>query len=228
MIYGCIYFTPRQPTFNIAIFGNLHRHLQGGNLYDLSTMLLTVAISSILYDTERCSRCINTEAPFQFSQFTLCHPFCPSTHSLSPPPPTHTTQRTVPPELCNVPLMPNTLAQGGGGYCKHSCFKGPGSREQAAWLPFRTPRGVAQSTRMTTLHPSAPASRMAQARQPRLRREISAFQPLSAHSALTRISMSLPNCRLLVSECMFCSVVPLAPFSRSRSLFLPFRSGDDP
>lgn len=81
---------------------------------------------------------------------------------------------------------------------------------------------------MTTLHPSAPASRMAHARHPRLRREISAFQPLSAHSALTRISISLPNCRLLVSECMFCSVVPLALFSRSRSLFLPFRSGDVP
>lgn len=40
--------------------------------------------------------------------------------------------------------------------------------------------------------------------------------------------MSLPNCRLLVSECMFCSVVPLALFSRSRSLFLPLRSGDVP
>lgn len=40
--------------------------------------------------------------------------------------------------------------------------------------------------------------------------------------------MSLPNCRLRVSECMFCSVVPLALFSRSLSLFLPFRSGDIP
>lgn len=40
--------------------------------------------------------------------------------------------------------------------------------------------------------------------------------------------MSLPNCRRLVSECMFCSVVPLALFSRSLSLFLPFRSGDVP
>lgn len=40
--------------------------------------------------------------------------------------------------------------------------------------------------------------------------------------------MSLPNCRLLVSECMFCSVVPFPVFSRSRSLFLPLRSGDVP
>lgn len=40
--------------------------------------------------------------------------------------------------------------------------------------------------------------------------------------------MSLPNCRLLVSECMFCSVVPLALFSLSRSLFFPFLSGDEP
>lgn len=62
---------------------------------------------------------------------------------------------------------------------------------------------------MTTLHPNAPASRMAQARHPLLRREISAFHPLSAQMALTSISMSLPNCLLLVSECILNSAAPL-------------------
>lgn len=65
---------------------------------------------------------------------------------------------------------------------------------------------------MTTLHPSAPASRIAQARHPLLRREIRAFQPLSAQIALTSISMSLPNCLRLVSECIACSAAPLWPF----------------
>lgn len=34
-----------------------------------------------------------------------------------------------------------------------------------------------------------------------------AFQPFSAHSARTMISMSEPNCRLLVSPCIFFSAV---------------------
>lgn len=50
------------------------------------------------------------------------------------------------------------------------------------------------STRMTTLHPKAPASRIAQARQPRRRRLMMAFQPLSAQIARTMISRSEPNC----------------------------------
>lgn len=49
---------------------------------------------------------------------------------------------------------------------------------------------------------------MAHARHPLRRREMSAFQPLSAQTARTRISMSLPNCRRLVSECICCSAAP--------------------
>lgn len=50
------------------------------------------------------------------------------------------------------------------------------------------------STRITTLHPKAPASRIAQARHPRRRRLMMAFQPLSAQIARTMISRSEPNC----------------------------------
>jgi len=66
------------------------------------------------------------------------------------------------------------------------------------------PIGVnVQSTRITTFHPKAPASRMAHARQPLLRRLINAFQPFSAQIARTKISISDPNCRLRDSECIF-------------------------
>ncbi len=55
---------------------------------------------------------------------------------------------------------------------------------------------------MTTLHPSAPASRIAHARQALLRRLIIAFQPFSAQKARTRISRSEPNRRRRVPSCI--------------------------
>lgn len=54
-----------------------------------------------------------------------------------------------------------------------------------------------------TFQPNAPASRIAQAKQPLLLRLMSAFHPLSAQMALTSISASLPNCLRRVSECIF-------------------------
>lgn len=51
-----------------------------------------------------------------------------------------------------------------------------------------------------TFHPRAPASRMAHARHPLLRRLMMAFQPRSAQIARTRISRSDPNCLLLVGS----------------------------
>lgn len=65
---------------------------------------------------------------------------------------------------------------------------------------------------MTTAQPRAPASRIAQARHPRRLREMRAFQPRSAQMARMRISMSLPNWRRLVSECICCSARPPLPF----------------
>lgn len=49
---------------------------------------------------------------------------------------------------------------------------------------------------------------MAHARHPLRRREMIAFHPLSAQTARTKISMSLPNWRRLVSECICCSAAP--------------------
>ena len=60
-----------------------------------------------------------------------------------------------------------------------------------------------QSTLITTLQPSAPASLIAQARHPLLRLDTTAFHPFSAHTALTRTSISEPNCRRRVSWCIF-------------------------
>jgi hypothetical protein len=57
------------------------------------------------------------------------------------------------------------------------------------------PKPHIQATRIITPHPKAPASRTAQEIHPLPLRLISAFQPLSAHNALARISRSLPNCR---------------------------------
>lgn len=76
---------------------------------------------------------------------------------------------------------------------------------------------------MITFHPSAPASRIAHARQPLRRRLMSAFHPFSAHSARTRISMSEPNCRRRVSEYV---VLLLSMLLVSASLLLvPARCG---
>jgi len=55
--------------------------------------------------------------------------------------------------------------------------------------------------RKITLQPSAPASLTLHARQPRPRLLIRASQPLSAHSALANISISLPNLCLLPPRC---------------------------
>jgi hypothetical protein len=64
---------------------------------------------------------------------------------------------------------------------------------------------------MITFHPNAPASRIAHARHPLLRRLIKAFQPFSAQNALASISMSDPNCRRRVSECIFLDALSSAP-----------------
>ena len=80
-----------------------------------------------------------------------------------------------------------------------------------------------QSTLITTFQPSAPASRIAHARHPRLRRLMTAFQPRSAQRARTRTSMSDPNCRRRVSLCILAliSSVPgsacVCPFSGASS-----------
>lgn len=57
-----------------------------------------------------------------------------------------------------------------------------------------------------TFHPNAPASLIAQAKHPLLLLLIKAFHPFSAQMALTRISMSEPNWRLLDSMCIFAVV----------------------
>lgn len=62
---------------------------------------------------------------------------------------------------------------------------------------------------MTTLHPKAPASRTAHARQPLRRLLTTAFQPLSAQRARTRISMSDPNWRLRVGRRILASGLAL-------------------
>lgn len=64
------------------------------------------------------------------------------------------------------------------------------------------PFPLSYSTLKMTFHPSAPASRMAQARHPLFLRLMIAFQPFCAQSALTSISMSEPNCRFLDSKCI--------------------------
>lgn len=66
-----------------------------------------------------------------------------------------------------------------------------------------------------TFHPRAPASLMAQDKQPRLRRLIIAFQPFSAHRARTRISRSDPNCLLRVPSRILASGLELGGSIRS-------------
>lgn len=77
---------------------------------------------------------------------------------------------------------------------------------------------------MTTLHPSAPASRIAHARQALLRRLMMAFQPRSAQKARTRISRSEPNCRLPVSSCILTSGAVGGGGSTRSNLLAPERA----
>lgn len=65
------------------------------------------------------------------------------------------------------------------------------------------------STLMITLHPRAPASRIAHPRHPLFLLLMIAFHPFWAHSARTRISMSEPNCLLRHSRCILLGKLPL-------------------
>lgn len=100
------------------------------------------------------------------------------------------------------------------------CFINIISRNPPSLDPHRDMES-SYSTRMTTFHPRAPASRMAQARQPRRRRLMTAFQPFSAQKARTRISMSEPNCRARLSWCMLCSAPFFSPKPSELALLSP-------
>lgn len=68
---------------------------------------------------------------------------------------------------------------------------------------LRAARNSPYSTLTTTLQASAPASRIAHARHPLFLLLMMAFHPFLAHNALTMISRSDPNCRVLDSSNIF-------------------------